>query len=255
MRINKQIHSCFAACSSEDTMLGIDCEPDFPVFPGYVIQSEKFPFLNGEKIAEVIENKYKCTVYLEADETFYKMHLNSLPNPNWGNLRNERRPDYVLLVDNYLKMGWQDRDDLEEIGLDKELREEREKLENRLRELDGYVIPDWHADFNEYQGRLSDELYADKYLQNYINSGGCHGYIGNSDRMYIHDRFIEGVLREEGYSLREIAVFLCSACGRHFGDSLPTHIKPQELKVKTFEAIASIQNESWFKEECENENF
>lgn len=98
--------------------------------------------------------------------------------------------------------------------------EEADRIE--LRRQAGFVIPTWSKDMpiSEYQGALSLELFGDDGLQDYLSNGGCHGYIGASERTFEIDMELERACRDRKMSVREIAWFLSHSAGRHFADQL-----------------------------------
>ena len=68
------------------------------------------------------------------------------------------------------------------------------------------------------QKGLSNEVWNQPRLQNYIKSGGAFGYIGAVNRTLLSDKKIENALRQKGLNDKEIAIWLTSTSGRHLMD-------------------------------------
>lgn len=82
----------------------------------------------------------------------------------------------------------------------------------------------------DFQGGLSDELFCNSTIQQYIVSCwienkhfkgyNVFGYLGSYERTLEQDEQVEKALREAGHTTKQIAQFLISTEARHFADSL-----------------------------------
>jgi hypothetical protein len=242
--IIKHIHSCFASFAGGDALLYLTLsELDFTITGG-VIKSKNFPILNDEEISSSEENKYVITIYLKADKTIYYKAINSQKST----LTYKDDETFNSIVKKYTDAGFTEirPDILKAIDIKKDL---ANKLE---RELNGNVIIDWSPDLKpeDYKGALSDGLFNTPYLKEYLEKGGCHGYIGSSSRTFDIDRFFEQTLKEEGYDNLDIAIFMCGRDGRHLSDQFPNNVNKEnsaQLKVDILDYMKSA--ERWISQE------
>ena len=236
---SKQIHSCFASCSSSDVILRKEVkEKAF---------NEKFKNLLDRKTYGrqpsdiwITSKKYGFSIlYVEEDKTFYERGLHQRGMPCF-----EKTPEFKDLVASYEKDGWvkdswvNDRvhayhDDIHKMTVAKRIR-------------DGYVIPEWKDDLPiaTYQGGFSNKVFNGNQLHEYLESGGVHGYIGHSIRKPGLDRYLEkaftgyrrgkSVCMGLGVEMGDVlGCWLTSTDGRHFGDSLEgCSFNSQKSKIK-----------------------
>lgn len=207
----KQLHSSLSSWSSNDVFLYYETESaelDFPIKKG-LINTNKFPHLNKENIDGIVENQFCIIVYLESDKTFYAIN---------SNVTKESLADLTKKYLEKSKYGWttQKPHDLTKKFI------EQEYLEKQLKKLNGYVIPEWNVFLTpeDYQGALPDELFNLPTIQNYLDSGGCHGYIGAPERTFQTDRELLRVSAIHKASNEDLAKFIISSKGRHFADQL-----------------------------------
>lgn len=223
--IVKQLHSSCSSAASSDRWIYFKTNSnliDFKVNNDVKIYSKSFVFLNSEVISEINENLQILIIYLKDDRTYY-YHKHS--NGFLGNATKEQMND---LVKSYINKGW-----LEEQPSVYEIYKEHEKIVRRnISILNGCVIPEWSDKLepNDYKGGLSNSLFKEPYLQKYLKSRGCFGYIGHYGRTFNIDRAFENEAKRNGYTFLEIAIFICGKDGRHFGDSLEDYT--QELSIK-----------------------
>jgi hypothetical protein len=71
----------------------------------------------------------------------------------------------------------------------------------------------------DYKGNLSDEIFYDNHLQQYINQQIVGGYIGHIFRTFKSDDVIEKYVKSY-YKSSEIAKWLCSSNSRHCTDNI-----------------------------------
>ena len=99
------------------------------------------------------------------------------------------------------------------------------KRTEKIRELQHYLNLNNVTNIKDYQGGLSDIVFWNEELQNYLkpNKDGkicAFGYIGNNTRKSYLDHILEDFLREElGLTDSKIANWLSSSDGRHFADN------------------------------------
>lgn len=206
----KRIHSCCATVSSEDILLNFRVDKqklDFDLIEARRIKSSLAP-LNGQFIEEICENYFLIEVFLTADKTFY----------NTGSMRSVSEKEVQRIANPLIELGWQKGRDY----YSQKYSSQKEYLEAQLRYFQGYVIPEWNKDLpvEAYRGALSDEVFNNKGLQDYLSKGGCFGYIGHSQRTYDTDREIETIRLEKSIDPKYIAVFMSHTAGRHFADDL-----------------------------------
>ena len=210
----KQIHSGCSAFSSSDVFLKKEITVD--------------EFKKAKKLihdAEIKESeKYGFTIlYTKADKTLYYKALrdrNALISNS-----NSYIDELKEIANSYIAEGWTEENEWLDKQTSKQWADE-DKEEEERRTQEGYVIPKWKKDLpvQTYQGGFSEETFNHPSLQDYLNEGGCHGYIGHSVRKpeldaYIEKKFLE--IPSNGHSSRDILVnWLSSKSGRHFGDSL-----------------------------------
>lgn len=244
--ISKHLHSCSASWSSGDKMVYFKTNKnllDFEVDEKSLIKSKAFPHLTGENISEIKETTQALIVYLENDKTYYQFNRG-------GGISHVTETLMKELVQTYLhKGGWEiERPSVFEIII------EQERVINiQTRVLEGYVIPEWSKDLKpeDYQGGLSNKLFKEPYLQDYLKGGGCHGYIGHSVRTFKIDKKFEKRAKELKLTDLEIAIFMCGKDGRHFGDSIENHTEDlsiEELKNNLPDYVYSAMK-SWLTKE------
>jgi hypothetical protein len=193
----KQIHSLLSSFSSND------------VYVTRKIDRDAFLLHSGEK---TVSRKYGFSVaYAEPDKRFYS---------SMRGVSSSVMDTYV--AEAYLANGWV----VDDPFLTPALRshwadEEAARVARRKRQ--GYVIPAWSRDIppKDYQGGFSDDVFFHSELFNYLESGGCHGFIGHSVRKrkldaYLESQFLRCLDSDKGL----FAMWLTSTGGRHFGDSL-----------------------------------
>lgn len=234
--ISKQLHSCFASYSSNDEYVYLETvksKVKFEIYEGETIKTNNkaFECLNGEKIAENSENNKILKVYLEPDKKYY--HTSRA-------MDNATKEQMAALVKTYTDKGWSS----EKPEILTILYQQERQIETMHRENHGFVIPEWSKDFTseQYQGGLSKELVSVPVLKLYMSSGGCHGYIGHSQRTYEIDRFLESFLLRKGYKLEIIAEFLTWRQGRHFADQLDGERFEDSKTMIRNEAIGYIES-------------
>ena len=133
-------------------------------------------------------------------------------------------------VDHYKSLGFGDTPaDFKEVE-DKHKASE-EEVERKVRALQGYVFTSgcsMDVSKEHHRGGLSTKVFDQKALQDYLNENTSeedhqicvHGYIGNSNRRFALDEFVESYLRDiNHWTDHQIAVWLTSSDGRHFADS------------------------------------
>lgn len=206
----KQIHSSCSSFSSDDVFLKAHFSLenlDFELTEG-VINTNLAPLV-GETISKIEENIFLIEVYLEDDKTFYK---------TGDFLRSATKDEMNKLVEGYTKKGWRTESDY----LQNKVSNERGFLQRQLRNYEGFVIPEWTSDLPiaSYRGALPPNIFLDKELQDYLSEGGCHGYIGHSQRTFDTDRALVKIARKRNATDKQIADFLSHSAGRHFADQL-----------------------------------
>ncbi len=222
--ISKHIHSCFAGWSSNDERVYIYTTSDKLDFTsidniiaaGSIIISHNFPFISLEKIAQIVETHDIMYVYLEADKTLYEKGLRSRRG-----IGEDYKDELKEIVAGYLEKGWglRNPEHSTEI-LAKKLSDREEEIRIELRILKGHVYGTWEKSGIDYRGALSEKVWNEQHLKEYLAEGGCHGYIGASERTFNTDRELEKVVYERGYTSSQFAEFMCSRPGRHFADQL-----------------------------------
>jgi hypothetical protein len=75
VRFLKQIHSCFAAASSNDVYVFRDVELPFPPYPGLVVQSGSFNAASDSYTYDLKSKKF--IAYTEPDKTLYDRALHA----------------------------------------------------------------------------------------------------------------------------------------------------------------------------------
>jgi hypothetical protein len=209
---HKQIHSTCASACSNDAFLSFRVKTndlDFKLAEDRHIKS-KFAQLDNEIVKQITENQFLIEIYLEADKTFY--YRNSFMTDSSAS------EEFKKLVESYIKKGWGKEADY----YSRKFSNEKDYLERQLRNYEGYVIPDWNENLTieNYRGALSDEVFNDADLQKYLQNGGCHGYIGHSNRTFATDRRLEIRAFEYGLTPKQLAEFVAHSAGRHFADQL-----------------------------------
>jgi hypothetical protein len=246
--IVKHLHSCCASSSSNDEWLYIETTKDkidFEVNEDIQIkESKNIPAVSFDKIEEITENGNLLTIYLESDKRFYNRSLR------------QRREDATKeemdeLVKLYIDKGFS-----KEEPLIKNINyQQKKQVENMFRKNLGFVLIDYEKDRNpeEFQGGLSDKLFKNKILQDYLKSI-AFGYIGAFGRTFSGDRLVEKTLREHNFSDTEISLFMTSRSGRHFADGLGSYDSfendKEHIKNKLIGYMEDAYN-SFIKEEVE----
>lgn len=220
----KLIHSCFASFSTSDALL----YRPVALASSPVIENGK---INGN--VDMPENEGLCFkvdpdnkidllyVYLPDDETFYKR---ALAERKYFMAHYDKTPEFTALVASYNALGFVTRDSLttDVRAAIARCYEAEEKHRIKQREAEGFVIPEWRNDLpaEAYRGALSDSVFLDFDLQSYLSHGGCHGYIGHSNRTFETDKALEAQCVQMGLTSSQIATFLAHSAGRHFADQL-----------------------------------
>lgn len=223
--ISKQIHSSCSTFSSGDVFVKVitkRLELDFTPKVGITILSKKFPMLNGQTITEIAGDSLYIDIYLEADKTFYSGMDFTTNHSN--------TPRFKEIVNSYINAGFVINRD---VPCTKEYRERETIKEQEKAKKKGVVL--WMG-FEEYQknpeyfqGGFSDEVFHSRELFNYVKSGCCFGWIGNSSvRTSDHDKQIEKGLRIRGLSPQMMYNWISSSSGRHFADSLGGYTKSEQ---------------------------
>lgn len=205
--VSKQIHSCFASFSSEDVFLHREVslqdilQRKYCISDGEVVESEKLGFR---------------VYYAEPDKTFYEKACNSRRFTGSYN----KTPEFIALIERYKQDGWGEESKWLKEKMDIHWKQE-EDARRVKRQREGYVIPQWTKDMKpeEYMGGFSEKVLKSEKLSSYLESGGCHGYIGHSIRTFELDAYLEAVMLQL-LSVECFAGWLTSTGGRHFGDSL-----------------------------------
>jgi hypothetical protein len=234
----KQIHSSCSSFSSSDVNLKqiLKKKIDFVLEVGKTITSNNYPFLNGETIKYIEEDKKFLCVNLEADKTFYNRAIRSDDHSKTDEFKN--------LVQKYIDAGW----DKGKRYPEEDAYSERCKvIENKRLKKAKVVL--WMG-FEQYkghpelfQGGFSDAVFNSPELSNYVKSGMCYGWIGNSEvRTAAHDKQIEKGLRKRGISDHKMYNWISSGSGRHFANSLEGYTK-QEQKEKIEKQLAFMYND------------
>lgn len=218
------VHACFASFSSSDTFLykakSLDSSP--------MIEYDK---INGEidmpehaaiRFQVDPENKIDIlTIWVPADKTFYERGLKKGFTSHFN-----KDPAFLDLVSSYKSDGWAERADLPKdvLAAMERIHEGEEKHSIEVRASRGFVIPRWESGLpvESYRGALPDSVFLDFDLQSYLSGGGCHGYIGASERTFDTDRALMSVSEGRGISPHDLATFCAHSAGRHFADQLQT---------------------------------
>jgi hypothetical protein len=243
--ISKHIHCGFATFQTGDAFVNIitnSKELDFKPEIGQVIESKKFPGLNGEIIDGVSGDKQYIGIGLESDKYFYDKMLYASRSglKSLGSMDTyAKTPEFKERVQSYIDKGFIDKG----FTKDRDIPEqkaywEREKLiEQKSQKKKGVVLwmdyEEYKANPALYQGGFSDEVFNSKELYNYVK-GGAFGWIGHSGaRTAAHDKQIEKGLRKRGISPSKMYNWISSGDGRHFGDSLEGYTKEkQKAKIE-----------------------
>jgi len=213
----KQVHSCFASCSSGD------------VFLYRRVKSEKE--VDTNEVKEVAEDRFVKIFYLEEDKTFYDKALTS--GYFVGNSY-EGTQEFKNLVNKYVKAGWTTK-------MPREIRayhKQDTKKYYQARKTEGYVLykPFEKLRPKDYRGGFSDKVVNHEHFKSYIKAF-VFGYIGHSVRKSLLDRYIENkflsLKPKVVVNLVDLLVdWLTSTDGRHFGDELDSSsFKEQKIKV------------------------
>lgn len=228
--ISKHIHSCLASFSSKDVCFQIflnESELDFVPLVNHVISSKKYPFLDGEIVAETTGDTKFSGVYLESDKTFYNK---GGFNKEWHNT-----DDFKILIGEYVLKGWTRQKHAEKKAYDA-----REEKRNEVKSKKAGLVL-WHSydslkkqPLKVYQGGFSDEVFNTPKLQQYISSHSAFGWIGDSGaRRKEHDILIEKGLKERGLNPEQMYNWISSSDGRHFADTLFGYtLEEQLLKIE-----------------------
>jgi hypothetical protein len=236
--ISKHIHCGFASFQTGDEFLSIitnSQELDFKPVSKNVIQSKKFPMLNGEVINSLEGDKQYLGISLESDKHFYEKTLyeNRSKGKPLGLIGSfEKTPEFKERIQSYIDKGFSKNRDIPE----QQAYWDREKLkEQESQKKKGVVLwmsfEEYQANPALYQGGFSDEVFKSKELSKYVKSGCVFGWIGHSGaRTTAHDKQIEKGLRKRGISPSCMFNWISSSDGRHFGDSLEGYTKKEQEK-------------------------
>jgi len=226
----KQIHASCSTMSSNDE---------------WVVQEiTRQDFVNFNGLEKTISKKHGISViYVEADKKFYNDEYHTFADQNTiEKYVNETylRHGWTInhpFVDRALKSHWKDEDDA--------------NTARRIKE--GYVIPRWEKGLPvaTYQGGFSDVVFKDEYLQNYLQGGGCHGYIGHSARKPQTDAYLESQWLKHNPDHSLLAMWLTSTGGRHFADWARRH-RRKNLKAYIKEQISNLIAQALSYREKEN---
>lgn len=228
--ISKQIHSGFASWSSDDIFVyQFFISETEPQVKGNIITGKDLIIKlddDPEKETEIelkqdpIGKLNVLRVYGPPDKTFYNLALRARVFLDHYN----ETPEFQALVQSYKDKDWVLREQFPQTLTDalQRIADAEEKAYREERQQRGHVIVVWSRDLpiSAYQGAFSDEVFQDAGLQQYLKNGGCHGYIGSSERTLDTDREVELLMRAKGYQIDQIGYFLRHSAGRHFANQL-----------------------------------
>ena len=224
--ITKHLHSGCSTWQSRDEHVYLETSKDkldFTLAPGILItKSKSLPILVLDTIEEITETLDILKLHMLSDKTFYNR---TQSRGEMGIGDSATKEEMAKLLSTYTNKGW-----LTQIPLlEKTLRDQSEKITEMFRKSEGFVFPAWdkNRDTIEFQGGLSNKLFKNAVIQDYLKRGGAHGFIGHSSRTFASDRTTERTLIELGHSNFEIAHFMCGSTGRHFADQLGSYYESE----------------------------
>lgn len=94
---------------------------------------------------------------------------------------------------------------------------------------------------NRIQGDLSDKIFHDKIIQDYIKeqNGLLFGYLGHGLRNSMTDQILQEIAKQGHWSSKALAKWIISPNARHIMDQLPINKEPvreylvKELHIQT----------------------
>lgn len=218
---HKQVHSCLASFSTNDVLLKQVFETGWPTEVSIErCEVDGIPFPFGESLSAIsmgidpLGQSNILSIYFKADKTFYNA------GPPFREFHESLA--FRSLVSRYEEQGWKKELPPEAKAVQQRIWEHEEALRTAERMELGFVIPKWESGLPvaAYRGALSEDLFMEPSLQKYLSGGGCHGYIGASERTRATDERLEQLCKERGFTTAEIATFLAHSDGRYFADQL-----------------------------------
>lgn len=244
--VTLQIHGNMSSVSSEDVFLYrvIDTLPKLTLSHD---SYSRYKIVDGPDWAKGLytvekhshTNKVYTNIYIE-DIRFYNRHHGLV-----GADKNEMKSH----VQTYLDKGW-----LTELPpMYKTLREVYDKSEEHDELIErienGYIIPHYYRNMpaEQYRGSITDDIWYDTELQDYVKRGVVFGYIGSSNRTHKSDISLITFLKMKKWTNRMIAEFMSCRNARHFADQLDHGHNSIEFISSIFDEY-NPEKEDWFIE-------
>jgi len=155
-------------------------------------------YTDVDKYIEMLPNIFLCVKEIIANKNTFLIDIDVHKNDGW----NKAVPEIINIYKNSSQKKF--------------------RAESHFNQIINNCVKwkDFH-DMNtiDYKGNLSDEIFYDKHLQQYINQQIVGGYIGHSIRTFKSDDAIEKYVKPH-YKPSEIAKYLCSSNSRHCTDNI-----------------------------------